>query len=109
MARYIITGNYTQAAMQGMVAHPSDRGAATAAMITAAGGKQEAFYLTTGDNDFLMVVETSDVTKMLACLIAAGASGSSGGFKTVQAFTSAEFTEAQKLASAMAKAYKAPN
>ena len=109
MARYIITGHYTQAAMQGMIAHPSDRAAATSAMISAAGGKQEAFYLTTGDNDFLIIVQTDDMTMLLASLIAASASGSSGGFKTVQAFTSAEFTEAQTAAAAMAKAYKAPN
>ena len=36
MARYIITGNYTAAAMKGMMAHPSDRGAASAKIAAAA-------------------------------------------------------------------------
>ncbi|RYH05832.1 GYD domain-containing protein, partial [Tropicimonas sp. IMCC6043] len=53
MPRFIITGNYTEAAAKGMLAHPSDRGAATGALIEAAGGTMEAFYATTGPTDFI--------------------------------------------------------
>ena len=109
MARYIITGSYTAAAMQGMIAKPSDRGAATAALVAASGGKMESYYLTTGDHDFLMVVQADDFTKLLASLMVAGASGAASGLKTVQAFTSAEFLDAQKAAGAIAKSYHAPN
>lgn len=109
MARYIITGSYSPAAMAGMIAKPSDRGAATSALISASGGRMEAFYLTTGDTDFLMVVESNDLQKMLASLMVASASGAVRSLKTVQAFTSAEFLAAQKDASAIAKAYQAPN
>jgi uncharacterized protein with GYD domain len=108
MARYIITGSYTPAAMKGMVDHPSDRAAATSALIGAAGGKMESFLLTTGDTDFSMIVQTDDLSKMLASLIAAGASGAVTGLKTVQAFSSEEFLAAQKAASAIAKSYKPP-
>lgn len=108
MARYIVTGSYTGAAMKGMVANPSDREAATSALVTAAGGKLHDFYLVTGDADFLMVTETDNLSDMLAALIVAGASGAVSGLKTVQAFTSAEFTAAQKRAGEIAQKYAGP-
>jgi uncharacterized protein with GYD domain len=108
MARYIVTGSYTGAAMKGMMAKPSDREAATAALVAAAGGKQHAFYLTTGDTDFLMITETENLPDMMAALIVAGASGAVTGLKTVQAFTSAEFTAAQKRAGEIALKYSGP-
>ena len=108
MARYIVTGSYTAAAMKGMIAKPSDRAAATGALIAAAGGRLDSFYLTTGDNDFSMVVQTDDLTRMLASLMVAGASGAVSGLKTVQAFTSDEFTAAQKAAAAIAAKYAPP-
>jgi len=39
MALYIVTGNYTAAAIKGMMANPSDREAAVRPLIEAAGGK----------------------------------------------------------------------
>ncbi len=108
MARYIVTGSYTAAAMKGMIAHPSDRAAATAALIAAAGGKMESYHLTTGDNDFTMTVQTDNLTNMLAAMMVAGASGAVTGLKTVQAFTTEEFLAAQKAASAVAGKYQAP-
>lgn len=109
MAMYIVTGSYTAAAMKGMIAHPTDREQATAALVKAAGGKLESYYLTTGDHDFTMRVSTDDLTKMLASLMVAGASGAVSGLKTVQCFTSAEFLEAQKAAAGIAATYAAPN
>lgn len=108
MARYIVTGSYTAAAMKGLLAKPSDREAATSALVAAAGGKLHSFYVTTGDCDFLMITETDNLQDMLAALIVAGASGSVSGLKTVQAFSSAEFTAAQKRASEIAQKYTAP-
>ena len=108
MARYIITGSYTAAAMKGMIAKPSDRAAATGALVAAAGGTMESFYLTTGDNDFLMVVQSDNLVNLLAALMVAGSSGAVSGLKTVQAFTSGEFTAAQKAAGVIAGKYQAP-
>jgi uncharacterized protein with GYD domain len=109
MARYIITGSYTAAAMKGMIAKPSDREAATAALMASAGGKMESYYLTTGDHDFTMTVQTTDLTGMLAAMMVAGSSGAVTGLKSVQAFTTAEFMAAQKRAGEIAAAYRAPN
>lgn len=108
MARYIVTGSYTAAAMRGLMAKPSDREAATSALVAAAGGKLHSFYMTTGDTDFLMITETDSLQDMLAALIVAGASGSVSGLKTVQAFTSAEFLAAQKRAGEIAAKYAPP-
>ena len=108
MSKFIVTGSYSAAAMKGMIAHPSDRETATRALVEAAGGKLVTYLLTTGDNDFLMIVETDDVRKMLPALMVAGASGSVNGLKTVQAFTSAEFTAAQNAAGEIMMRYAAP-
>ena len=109
MARYIITGSYSANAMKGMIAKPSDREAAAGALVAAGGGKLEQFYLTTGDNDFAMIVTADDMVSMLASLMVASAAGAVSNMKTIQAFSSAEFMAAQKKAGAMAAAYKAPN
>ncbi|MGL4280017.1 MAG: GYD domain-containing protein [Albidovulum sp.] len=108
MARYIVTGSYTGAAMKGLMAKPSDREAATSALVTAAGGKLLSYYITTGECDFLMVTESNNINDMLAALIVAGASGAVSGLKTVQAFTSAEFMSAQKRAGEIAAKYASP-
>ncbi|HQU68449.1 MAG TPA: GYD domain-containing protein [Albidovulum sp.] len=109
MAKYIVTGCYTPAAMKGMIANPTDRETATAAVIAAAGGKLESYHLTTGESDFIIRVRTDDIVMLLASLIAVGATGAVSNFKTVQCFTSAEFLQAQKAAGAIATKYSAPS
>lgn len=108
MAHYIITGSYSAAGMKGLIAHPSDREAATRALVEGSGGKLLTYLLTTGDNDFLMIAETNDTTGLIAALMVAGASGAVSNLKTVQAFSSAEFLEAQKKAGGMAAKYAPP-
>lgn len=108
MARYIVSGCYTGAAMKGMIAKPSDREAASRALIEASGGKLETFLLTTGDHDFSMTLTTDNLNMLLAGLMVAGASGAVSGLKTVQAFTAAEFMTAQKAAAGIAAKYSAP-
>jgi hypothetical protein len=55
-----------------------------------------------------MIVQSPDINRMLASLLAVGASGAVSNLKTVQAFTSAEFTAAQRGAAEMIAQYKAP-
>ncbi|MDC0657843.1 GYD domain-containing protein [Leisingera sp. SS27] len=108
MPRFIVTGNYTSSAMKAMIENPSDREAAARALVEAAGGKLETFYLTTGDHDFAIKVTIDDISGLLAGLLATGASGAVSNLRTVRAFTSDEFTEIQKKAGSIAGAYKAP-
>ena len=108
MAHYIVTGSYTALAAKGMIAHPSDREAAARAIIESSGGRVTSFLLTTGDTDFSMIVQTDDMSKLLAGLLVVAASGAVSNLKTVQAFTSAEFTAAQKAAAAIRSKYQPP-
>jgi uncharacterized protein with GYD domain len=110
MARYIITGCYTAAAMKGMMAHPSDRGAASAKIAAAAGGTLEHYFVTTGPTDFMMIVSTDsdDIDGLMAALMVAGGSGAISNMQTVRALTSGEFTAVQKRAGQIAAAYAAP-
>lgn len=109
MAQYIISGSYTSAAMKGMIAHPSDREKATADLMAAAGARLESYFLTTGENDFIMRVTTDNIVNLLSVMLVAGGSGAVTGLKTVQCFTTGEFMEAQKAAGAIAKKYAPPN
>ncbi|AHC99521.1 GYD domain-containing protein [Leisingera methylohalidivorans] len=108
MPRYIVTGCYTPSAMKAMIESPGDREAAARAIVEAAGGALESYYLTTGDSDFAIQVTIDDASSLLAGLLATGASGTVSNLKTVRAFTSDEFTAMQKKAGGIAKSYKAP-
>ncbi|MCV0425405.1 MAG: GYD domain-containing protein [Roseibium sp.] len=108
MPRFIVSGSYTAVAMKAMVANPGDREGTVRAVVEAAGGRLESYLLTTGKTDFTVTVTVDDVTNLLAGLLATGASGAISNLKTVQAFTSDEFTAMQKKAGAIASVYKAP-
>ncbi len=108
MPTFIVTGNYTSSAIKGMLESPSDRESAARAVVEAAGGKLETFYLTTGDNDFSIKVTIDDAKDLMAGLMAAAASGAISNMKTVRAFTASEFTDMQKKAAKIAGAYSAP-
>ncbi len=73
----------------------------------AAGGTLKTYLATTGDTDFLMIVEAAQLDhRLMAALMVAGSSGSVRGLRTVQAFTSAEFLDAQKEAGRMAASFR---
>jgi uncharacterized protein with GYD domain len=106
MPTFIVTGNYTSKGMKGMVDNPSDREAAARAITEAAGGKLTGFYLTSGESDFMLIVEAKDSADMVAALMVAGASGSVSGLKTIRAYSNAEFNAIQKAAGAIAGKFK---
>ena len=106
MATFIITGNYTGKAIQGMIANPSDRAAAVKPLVEAVGGKLVSYYVTTGETDFLMICEAADGTDIMPALMVAGASGTVSNMKTVRAYSSADFMAAQEKASSLASSFK---
>lgn len=108
MPRFIVTGSYTASAIKGMTANPQDREAAARKLVEAAGGKLEAFHITTGPFDFLMTISIEDVTGLLAGLMVAAGAGAISNPQTVRAFTSDEFTAIQKKAGSLASSYAAP-
>ncbi|WP_068109743.1 GYD domain-containing protein [Tropicimonas marinistellae] len=108
MPRFIVTGTYTQQAMQGMIESPSDREKISRGLVEAVGGTQEAWFATTGSSDFMIVVTVDRVEDVISCLMVAGSSGAVANLQTQRAFTSAELTEMQKKAGTLASAYSAP-
>ncbi|WP_431281478.1 GYD domain-containing protein [Humitalea sp. 24SJ18S-53] len=73
MPFFIIQGNYSHAAMKGMVAKPEDRAAPVAKLLESVGGRLVSYYMTFGDSDFHVTVEAPDERAMLAVLAAVGA------------------------------------
>ena len=108
MPLFIVTGCYTQQAAKGMLENPSDREAAASAIVKAAGGKQKAFYITTGDTDWMVIAEFGDGIDVLPLGLATAASGAVSNVKTVRAYSGKEFRDAQAKAAKIASAYKSP-
>ena len=74
----------------------------------AAGAKLINFYFTTGDSDFLSIVETEEAESAIAGLLTAAAAGAITDISTARAWTGAEFKAVAEKASKAAKAYRAP-
>ena len=108
MAHFVVTGKYTDTALKGLIAKPDDREAAARALFEAAGAKLLTYLVTTGESDFLIVVQTDDLQGVLSAMLVAGSTGSISNIKTALAYTTAEFIAAQKNASAVAARYKPP-
>lgn len=108
MPLFIVAGCYSAAAAKGMIDNPSNREEAARAIMEAAGGKQHAFYITTGETDWMSIVEFADGADLIPALLVVGASGAVSNVKTVRAYTGAEFKAAQQKASKIASSYKSP-
>ena len=76
MPKYLLTANYTDTGIRGLVKEGgSKRREAATKAIEGLGGKIEAFYYGFGDHDAYVIVDAPDnVTTAAACL-AIGASG----------------------------------
>jgi uncharacterized protein with GYD domain len=108
MPQFIITGCYTAAAAKGMIDNPSDREEAARSIMEAAGGKLHSFYVTTGETDWMAIVEFDNGADLVPAVLVVGSSGAVSNVKTVRAYTGAEFKAAQQKASKIRSSYKAP-
>ena len=82
------------------------REAAIAKVLQNAGGKLLAYYLTFGEDDFLLIADCPDNHAALSVAIVGAAGGSISNLKTTVAVTSKEAMAAFKTASDLAKAFK---
>ena len=75
MSIYILRGRYSSEALKGMIASPEDREAAIAKVVEKAGGRLLSYYLTFGDDDWLVIIDcpNNEVAMTVAIVGAAGA------------------------------------
>jgi uncharacterized protein with GYD domain len=106
MPIFIYRGRYSAEAAKGMMASPEDREEALAKTFENAGGKLLAYYLTFGDDDFLVIAECPDHHAAFALAIAGAAGGSISDMKTTLAVTSKEAMAAFKRAGELTKTLK---
>jgi uncharacterized protein with GYD domain len=108
MPFYLLQARYSQEAVKAMVAKPSDRKAAAAALAEAAGATLHHFFFAFGEHDVVALFEAPDDTKMAAALLAVGASGALASQATTRLITMEDAMAAMEGAGAAAKAYKPP-
>ena len=109
MSLFILTGCYTSEAHRGLIKNPSDREEAGRKIFQAAGAKLLSFYVTTGDTDWMAIVEAKDGVDLLPGMLVLGASGANSNLRTVRAYTSSEFMAAQKKAGEIVGSYTPPS
>ena len=106
MSTYVITGNYTNAAMKAMLANPSDREAGIRPVVEAVGGRLLSYYATAGETDFLIIVEADSNADVIAAAMVASATGTVANLKTVRAYSSSEFVAIQKRAGEISPGFR---
>lgn len=107
MTIYISQGRYTKEALQGMINTPEDRAEAVAKLAKATGGKLVGHYLTLGEYDFLVIIESDGpVTDTMAALLTAGSTGGVTDLKTTVGVTSKEAMKAMAGAKSIRKNFR---
>ncbi len=108
MSIYILRGRYNAEALKGMMASPEDREAAIAKVVEKAGGKVIGYYMTFGEDDWLLIIDCPNNEAALSIAIVAAAGGSIADTKTSVAMTSKQAMAAFKAAGELAKSFKNP-
>ena len=105
---WILTANYTAAAMKAIGEKPSDRRAAANKLITAAGGKLLSFYRTLSDGPGVVIIFEADPIAAAAVNAVGVAGGALMDVKFTRLWTDEEVTEIRKKRAEIEKSYSAP-
>ncbi len=108
MPLFITFVSYSQSGIKGLIAQPDDRATAIEKMVAAANIRIVALYMTTGEHDAVLITEAPDAEAAVAIGMAAAASGSVSSVRTVQAWTSTEFSAIAAKAGGLTGAYTSP-
>ncbi|MES0824601.1 GYD domain-containing protein [Ruegeria sp. SCP11] len=108
MPIFITYASYSQAGVKGMLKKPADRSGAVRALLKKVGGKLLAFYMTTGENDVVVISELPDGTDAVAIGMAVAASGAVSKVETVRAWKAKDFVGVSKKAAKLTGAYAPP-
>jgi uncharacterized protein with GYD domain len=108
MATFILQGRFSSDAIKGLIAKPEDRREAVDKLTTACGGTLKDYYLTTGESDFLAIVEADDGAAVVVAGMVVAAAGAVSHITTTRAWTTAEFKRMAERAGEVAGAYRPP-
>ncbi len=98
MPHYLIQGGYSSEAWASQITTPQDRGEAVRPMFERLGGKLNAFYLTFGQDDFMILAEFPDNVTVAAVAMAVGATGAIRNLRTTPLLTVQEAMAAMQKA-----------
>lgn len=99
MTIYITQGRFTREAISGMIDKPEDRAVQVAALAKASGAKLLDYYVTFGQYDFLVVMESNKKdTDVLASLLAAASGGGVTDITTTVGVRSSAAVKAMRAA-----------
>jgi uncharacterized protein with GYD domain len=108
MPTFIAQGCWTKDAVQGMTRNPEDRFAPVAQLFEALGGRLLQWYMTTGEHDWLVIVDAPSHDVMVAAATASMAGGGTSNIKTCAAFTAPEAQAIFENAGRVAINFKSP-
>ena len=108
MIRLITRGRFTQSFVKGLLDAPEDREPAVRKLVESAGAKMIAYYITTGDHDFMLITEASDAESAMSAMMVAGAAGMITDVSTTRAWTPAEFKPVAEKAAKASAVYRLP-
>jgi uncharacterized protein with GYD domain len=106
MPLFITRGNYTRAAISGMIKKPEDRTEEVKKLFAAVGGKLHGFYMTFGEYDFCVIAEAPNEQAALAGLIAVAGAGGATNLNTTLAVSAADMKAAFAKAGAIAEKFR---
>lgn len=110
MTVYITQGRYTQRSVAALVHKPEDRAIAVAGLAKAVGGKLLDYFVTFGEYDFLVLIESGKgrkETDVMAALMAAAATGGVSDLKTTIAVRSKDSMKSMRAAKKILKDFRA--
>ena len=108
MPTFIITANYTQEAVQGLLKNPAGRREVIADIVEKAGGTLKDLYITMGSTDVIAIADMPDGGNAVAVNMAIGASGGATNFTTMRAWTPEEFEDVANRAAGIVESYSLP-
>jgi uncharacterized protein with GYD domain len=108
MTTFITQARFTKDGLKGMMAAPEDRAEVVGRLIEAVGGKLDAYYLTSGDYDILLIFEAPSYEDVVPALIVAAAGNGVTDLKTVTTLKSSDMKSAFAKAGSIALSYRSP-
>jgi len=96
MAKYLISGSYTEEGLKGLLKEGgTKRKEAAKQAVQSLGGTLESYYFAYGDNDFYFIADQPESVNVLAGILMANASGTVK-LKTIPLITPEDVDEAVK-------------